>query len=246
MIGIYMYENKINHKKYIGQSINILKRKWEHLHQPSKTSYFDNVLSKIGEDQFIFSIIEECEASLLDEKEKYWIKYYHTYIKDPECWGYNLTEGGQAKNGELNPFAKLNEYEVKQIIQLLEEHIMNNEEIAKIFNVCRNTIDNINRCQTWKHLHNYQYNIRQENLNKLKNIHSSFAGENNPSNKIKEEDVIKIIELLKTDQRSIAQLSRDLQININILYDINRCRTWKYLHKYEKNIRNEYRQGVVR
>lgn len=241
-----MYENKINHKKYIGQSINIIKRKWEHLHQPSKMSYFDNVLTKIREEQFVFSVIEECDASLLDEKEKYWIKYYHTYIKDPECWGYNLTEGGQIKTGELNPFAKLNEEEVKQIIQLLEEHILTNKEIAKIFNVCQNTIDNINRCQTWKYLHNYKYNIRQENLNKLEKAHSSFAGENNPTSKMKEKEIIKIIEMLEKDPRSIAQLSRDLQISIDILYDINRCRTWKYLHNYKKNIRNEYRQGVVK
>ena len=50
MIGIYMYENKIDHKKYIGQSVNIAKRRWEHLHSPSVSSKFDNYLRKVGED----------------------------------------------------------------------------------------------------------------------------------------------------------------------------------------------------
>ena len=29
--------------------------------------------------------------------------------------------------------------------------------------------------------------------------------------------------------------------SLNILYDINRCRTWTYLHSYKKNIRSEYK-----
>lgn len=34
--GIYMYENKNTGKRYIGQSTNIRKRKWEHLHNYKK------------------------------------------------------------------------------------------------------------------------------------------------------------------------------------------------------------------
>ena len=89
MVGIYMYENKLNHKKYIGQSVNIERRKKEHLNYPSPYSKFDNHLSKLGEDNFIFSILEECEIRELDEKEKYWIKYYNSIQE-----GYNLICGG--------------------------------------------------------------------------------------------------------------------------------------------------------
>lgn len=35
----------------------------------------------------------------------------------------------------------------------------------------------------------------------------------------------------------MAQLSRDLNISIYIIQDINSCRTWKHLHNYTKNIR---------
>lgn len=67
-------------------------------------------------------------------------------------------------------------------------------------------------------------------------------GERNGSNKITTEQAMNIIELLKYDSRSLAQLSRDLEISLDILYDINRCRTWKHLHGYKKNIRNEFRR----
>ena len=54
-----------------------------------------------------------------------------------------------------------------------------------------------------------------------------------------------IINLLKYDTRSLTKLSQELNISINILYDINRCKTWKYLHNYKSNVRNEARKEVV-
>lgn len=41
MIGIYKYTNKLNGKVYIGRSINITHRKWEHVNHPSPHSIFD-------------------------------------------------------------------------------------------------------------------------------------------------------------------------------------------------------------
>lgn len=92
------------------------------------------------------------------------------------------------------------------------------------------------------HLHNYKQNIRQENLNKLKNKQSSFAGENCPTSKITEEIALSIIKTLSSENFiSLAQTSRDLNVSIDIVTDINRCRTGKYLHSYNKNIRDEAR-----
>ena len=232
-----MYENIQNHKKYIGQSTNIMRRKEEHLKWPSPYSKFDNELRKIGEQQFNFIILEQCSADQLDEREQYWINYYDS-IKN----GYNLTGGGQNYRGEANPAAKLTNQDVQQIIILLEEHQLNNNQIGKLFNVHYNTIDLINRCQTWTHLHNYKKNIRNENLIK-DNISAPFlSGETNSNAKITEEQAKHVIHLLESDQRSLAAISRDENISLNILYDINRCKTWKYLHSYKKNIRREYRE----
>lgn len=240
MIGIYMFENKDNHKKYIGQSINITKRKWQHIYSPSPYSKFDDILHKEGINNFNFSIIETCTVDKLDEKEKYWISYYNS-IQD----GYNLIEGGNCYRGQKNIQAKLNNKQVLQIIDLLANTTLSYKEIANKYKVSYNTIDLINRCKTWCHLHNFTSNIRQTSLNNKECPHSTHAGEYNKSCKITELQALKIIDLLKYDNRSLAQLSRELDISLNILYDINRCRTWKHLHNYRKNVRREARKEVV-
>lgn len=98
MIGIYQITNLINGKKYIGQSNNIQKRWQEHKfwanHINKNNLYLYNAMNKYGVENFEFSIIEECELDQLDEREEYWIAQYHTYINDPQNWGYNLTPGG--------------------------------------------------------------------------------------------------------------------------------------------------------
>ena len=120
MIGIYKIENLINGKIYIGQSKNI-KRRWiTHKAIINTTSkrlqkLWDNPLyaafRKYGTKNFSFSVIEECSPEKLNELEIYYIKKYHTYIKDPLCNGYNATPGGEGgkslTNEEINLILKL-------------------------------------------------------------------------------------------------------------------------------------------
>lgn len=87
--GIYMFVNKANSKKYIGQSVNIKRRHNEHIKWPSKHSKIDNYIAVLGIEAFDFIILEECEIEKLDEREKYWIDYYDSITS-----GYNLVEGG--------------------------------------------------------------------------------------------------------------------------------------------------------
>lgn len=238
MIGIYKYTNKNNGKVYIGRSTDIMKRRWGHLHAPSPYSYFDQTLQALGEENFDFEIIEECKAQDLQEREKYWIKYFGSCALDDEDKGYNLTRGGEEYKSEENPWAKLTQKEVSEIIEKLKNTKMSIQEIAREYEVHYNTISNINRCKTWTWLHMYKNNIREETQGSL------FKGELG-TNKITEKEAKRIISLLEVDERSFAQISRDENISINILYDINRCRTWKYLHNYQKNIRNEFKERKV-
>lgn len=93
-IGIYEILNKVNGKRYIGQSISIKDRLSNHKCQLTRVTrskdcnrHLYNAVSKYGIRSFSFSIIEECIADKLDERELHWIKYFNTTNRD---FGYNL------------------------------------------------------------------------------------------------------------------------------------------------------------
>ena len=91
--GIYQIRNIINNKMYIGQSINIRRRWWEHKTRVYETDEkynlpIYNAMRKYGIDNFEFTIIEECSKELLNEREAYYIKERNTLVPN----GYNLSE----------------------------------------------------------------------------------------------------------------------------------------------------------
>lgn len=96
---IYKHTNKINGKSYIGQTCQRLTKRWQNGH--GYTQLFKNAVDKYGWDNFDHFILEvDIETQeQANEREKYWIAYYHTFIRDPECNGYNLTAGGDGLSG---------------------------------------------------------------------------------------------------------------------------------------------------
>lgn len=97
MIGyIYKVTNKVNGKVYIGQTIQSVKDRWyEHcrtknISKAEKNMHIKRAILKYGKENFILEILEECDASLLNDRERYYISYFDSYKN-----GYNSTEGGQ-------------------------------------------------------------------------------------------------------------------------------------------------------
>ena len=95
MCGIYCIENLINHKKYIGQSIDIYQR-WKDHKQKLNTGkhrniYLQRAWDKYKENNFKFYILEMCDISLLDKKEIYYIDKFNCL--NNQC-GYNIESGG--------------------------------------------------------------------------------------------------------------------------------------------------------
>lgn len=117
---IYMIENRINKKKYIGQTNDAKTRKIRHWCNLRNNQHINNHLqnswNKYGKKNFRFKIIEEnIPLDELDDRERYWIKYYDTY----EGEGYNFTSGGNVLRGEENPFyGKKHTEETKKIMSI--------------------------------------------------------------------------------------------------------------------------------
>jgi len=87
--GIYKIENLINHKCYIGQSINIEKRWYDHKHSIDNFA-IHSAMKKYGIENFSFEIVEECNEKDLDKKECFWIQEFNSLVPN----GYNMVEGG--------------------------------------------------------------------------------------------------------------------------------------------------------
>ena len=94
---IYMITNKVNGKKYIGQTIDLNRRRSEHKRR-NRTA-IEKAISKYGEEMFKFEIIEKTSIDNLNDKEKYWIEEYNTY----KGYGYNCHIGGDIQHNENNP-----------------------------------------------------------------------------------------------------------------------------------------------
>lgn len=102
---IYKVTNLINGKVYIGQTINFPKRKIKHLsdvklNKENDTSVFHRAIRKYGEENFSWEILEEISSEELDNREKYWIHFFDSYIEHNK--GYNMTLGGDNAKALVN------------------------------------------------------------------------------------------------------------------------------------------------
>ena len=88
--GIYKITNIENQMCYVGQAANIADRWRQHIKRgvgaetPTRNKLYP-AMAEYGVENFTFEIIEECDRSLLNEREDYWQEYFHA--KD---YGYSI------------------------------------------------------------------------------------------------------------------------------------------------------------
>ena len=79
--GIYKITNLQNKMCYIGQSANIAERWRQHIKrgvgaETATRNKLYTAMKAYGVENFTFEIVEECERSLLNERESYWQDYF--------------------------------------------------------------------------------------------------------------------------------------------------------------------------
>lgn len=140
---IYCYTNKINGKKYIGQTINpesryaAHKSSYKNSNDQEYNSLLHQAFRKYGFDNFKYEILikDIDDIDLLNELEIYYIKKFNCKVPN----GYNVEDGGrncskpqnlEHRKKEMWGHAKLTEEEVIELRQAYKNH----ESPIKIFN----------------------------------------------------------------------------------------------------------------
>lgn len=182
MIGIYMYTNLINGKAYIGQSINIEKRRQTHEQRAycsskSNKEYnkaFYKAIRKYGIENFKFEILKTCKQEELNYWEIYYIDLYDTYKK-----GYNEDAGGgmmlREHSGEAHPNHKLKEEDVYNIREAYAKHQIK-EEVYEQYKqrIGPSGFHKIWNGETWTKVHMDVYTPENKAFHKL--VRNSHPG----------------------------------------------------------------------
>ena len=91
-----MITNQQNGKVYIGQTIQPLTARIQRHFcltasaESEMCMAIKRAIKKYGKDNFIVTVLEECDYSVLNEREQLYISKYNSYID-----GYNCTPGGE-------------------------------------------------------------------------------------------------------------------------------------------------------
>lgn len=111
---IYMIENDINHKKYIGQTMSTLEDRFRGHKYSQHKSILNMAMKKYGREHFHIQELEhnnfktkEELKKWLNQKEIYYISLYQTFNTDN---GYNATPGGDS--GSIYFMKKVDVYDI--------------------------------------------------------------------------------------------------------------------------------------
>jgi group I intron endonuclease len=180
--GIYKIENIINHKIYIGSSINLKSREYKHFWMLNKNIHDNNYLqhsfNKFGEKLFIFSILEKCEPKSLIEKENY---YINEYKSNDSNYGYNLATVNEFRRNTFNEEVKvkLSKYNLQKNGNFIKFSLTNVENEKEF--IFESLVDGANYLITNGFTNGSPRNVRMKLSNSLRGLKVNNGKNNNGS-----------------------------------------------------------------
>lgn len=164
--GIYLIENLITNKKYVGQSVNIYKRWRSHItssRNKDDVSFqypLNRAFRKYGIHNFDFAILKECSVEDLNSFEYKYIKKYDC-IKN----GYNQMD----YFSENKPFNVLTKESLKNLLKDLEESTILKADLINKYNINRQSLNCVNRGDAYYGVFTEDYPVRRVSENKIRN-----------------------------------------------------------------------------
>lgn len=237
---IYLVINKINEKKYIGQTVTKvwkdhqtpIKERWKReistsfsrKKNKSQLRYIEYAIVKYGSSNFILLELDQASNQVeLNAKENYWMEHFDTL--NPEK-GYNVMESGQG--GQMNELAKTkmsithkekwisdNQYRTKQLNER-RKRVYDEEWIAKM-NV-------VNRDHSKKSSYQHNMSIALKNKWKDKTYKSTI--------KSKVEDKWKDPEYIRKQNEAKKHGRKKIEDLNQFLTDISKFPKKKLCKKY--------------
>jgi len=93
---IYLATNKLNGKRYVGQTITTLKNRRGQHERDKSGSLIHKAILKYGKTNFLWcTLAVASNQKELNETETYYISFFNSKPEKEGGWGYNLNGGGE-------------------------------------------------------------------------------------------------------------------------------------------------------
>ena len=115
-VNIYVIENSLNNKLYVGRTSQSLKIRLKNHRacarrflrdNTAKTTPFQKEMAKLGVENFSIRLLEKCSEALANERESFWTRELNSLA--PNGYNYNLGDNQLSKMSDLKgkTFGKL-------------------------------------------------------------------------------------------------------------------------------------------
>lgn len=229
--GIYEIFNKVNGKRYVGQSTKLKRRLQKHLrelkHSRHSNKHLQAAFNKYGEDKFSFEPIEYCDVEDLDSRENYYIGLFNSGDKEH---GYNIRIDNKSNRGlKWTDEQRKKMQEAINTVPYYHNHAIPKWVREKAWQASRDRI--------WTDEDRRKHSERMKGIKVKDTTKMCIAqrGENNPSSKLTVNDVKQIKALLRYGKYKSSEIARIYGVKSTTICAIKNGRSWK-----EINISDDY------